>query len=114
MSPHKHKWKNHQEIMSLEMLPEGLFSFVDPRDEEMQLVAIQTVVIFCVPSCLHRVVLSCGCSSLPTTTEHISCYYECLRLIRILIKRSETEAQEVGASPSLQATSEVSLLKQML
>lgn len=114
MSPHRDKWKNHQEIMSLEMLPEGLFSIVETSDEEMQLVAIQTVVFFCVLPCLHRVDLSCGYSSLPTTTEYISCYYECLRLIRVLIERSETEAQEVRASPSSQVTSEVSLLKQML
>lgn len=32
--------------MSLEMLPEGLFAFVELHDEEMQLVAIQTGVIF--------------------------------------------------------------------
>lgn len=32
--------------MSLEMLPEGLFAFVELHDEEMQLLAIQTGVIF--------------------------------------------------------------------
>ena len=76
--------------MSLEMLPEGLCSLVELHDEEMQLAAIQTGVIFCVLSCLHRVVLACDCSSLATTTEYLYCYYECLRLIRVSVKRSET------------------------
>lgn len=50
------------------MLPEGLSSFLELCDE-MKLIAIQSGIIFCILSCLHRVVLAYDSSSLGSTTE---------------------------------------------
>lgn len=51
------------------MLPEGLSSFLELCDE-MKLIAIQSGIIFCILSCLHRVVLAYDSSSLGSTTEY--------------------------------------------
>lgn len=40
-------------------------------------------------------------SSLASTTGCLYCYYECLRMIRVLVKRSDTVTQETRGSLNL-------------
>lgn len=70
------------------MLPEGLFSFLELRDE-IKLVAIRSGV-----SCLRRVVLAYDGSSLGSMTEYFYCY-ECLRSITFVVKRCESGTQKL-------------------